>query len=221
MIFTVVKKEFTELMRDGRFRWSALIVFALLVVSLVVGWQHSVVMNEERAAAQDISRRQWVELPAMNPHSAAHYSIFAFKPVAPLALADTGIDPFSGVAVWLEAHSQNEATYSAARDSTAAGRFGQLTAATVLQILIPLVIILLTFAAFAGEREQGTLRQVLSSGAARSQLAFGKVLGAALALAVILVPAVVFGAAALALSSETVSFALNLTRFSILVLAYS
>jgi ABC-2 type transport system permease protein len=95
-----------------------------------------------------------------------------------------------------------------------------LTAATVLQILIPLVIILLAFAAFAGERESGTLRQVLSVGASRPQLAVGKILGVSLALGLILVPAAILGAAALSLSSETASFAANLSRFALLVAVY-
>ena len=66
-------------------------------------------------------------------------------------------------------------------------RFGELTAAAVLQLLLPLLIILLGFSTFAGERESGTLRQVLSLGVDRHDLALG----------LLLVPAVLLGAAAL------------------------
>lgn len=220
MIKKIARKEMTEIWRDGRFRVAAGLCFSLLVAALLMGWQHSANISRERAAAQDVSREQWLEQGAKNPHSAAHHSIFAFKTVPPLALADTGVDPYAGIAVWLEAHRQNELTFSAARDSTSAGRFGQLTAAAVLQILLPLVIILLAFGAFAVEREQGTLRQMLSLGVSRWQLALGKSFGVSLALGALLVPAAIVGVLALALSGETAVFTASLPRVALLVLVY-
>jgi ABC-2 type transport system permease protein len=68
MITRIAKKEFTEMRRDGRFLLAAAIVFALLSVALAAGWRHSEELKNERAAAAEISRRQWLELPAMNPH---------------------------------------------------------------------------------------------------------------------------------------------------------
>ena len=53
----------------------------------------------------------------------------------------------------------------------------------------------------AGEREQGTLRQLLATGVGRSELGLGKALGIAGALALLLVPAAVVGAAALVVGS--------------------
>ena len=100
---------------------------------------------------------QWLNQTKKNPHSAAHYGVYAFKPKSPLAIVDTGIDPYMGVAVWLEAHKQNEFKYRPAQDRTAVQRFGEMTAPRSLQVLVPLFIVLMTFSAFAGEREQGTL----------------------------------------------------------------
>jgi ABC-2 type transport system permease protein len=64
----------------------------------------------------------------------------------------------------------------------------------VLQLLLPLVIVMLCFGAFAGEREAGTLRQLASLGVPGRTLALGKALGVAGALAVLLVPAAAVGA---------------------------
>ena len=94
-----------------------------------------------------------------------------------------------GVAVWLEAHKQNDFRYRPAQDATAVARFGELSAAAVLQLLVPLLIILLGFSAFAGERDLGTLRQLLSLGVRPRDLAAGKALGVASALGLLLVPA--------------------------------
>jgi len=120
-----------------------------------------------------------------------------------LAMVDTGIDPYMGVAVWLEAHKQNDFKFRPAQDRTAVQRFGEMTGAEVLQVLLPLFIVLMTFAAFAGEREQGTFRQLLSLGVSRRDLALGKALGVAAALGLVLVPATVLAVVALAWSSDT------------------
>lgn len=219
MLIKIARKEFIEMWRDGRFRWANAIVFTLLIAATLLGWHHAKSVHREREAAQSVTHEQWLNLPAMNPHSAAHYSVFAFKPSAPLALADTGVDPYAGVAVWLEAHNQNEATYSAARDATGAMRFGQLTAALVLQLLIPLMIVLLSFAAFAGERESGTLRQTLSQGVSRNTLVFGKIIGIVSALATMLAPATMVGAFVLLLNSDAIA-ADGFLRFTLLSVSY-
>lgn len=202
MITRIAHKEFTDMLRDGRFRWAAALVFTLLLTALALGWKHHREVKRQHDLAQAETREQWLKQPAKNPHSAAHYGIYAFKPKLLPALLDRGVDPYTGVAVWLEAHKQNEFKFRPAQDATAVQRFGELTAATVLQLLVPLLIILLSFAAFAGEREQGTLRQLLSLGVPKTALVWGKAAGIAGALGVLVVPAGVIGVIALALTSE-------------------
>jgi ABC-2 type transport system permease protein len=202
MIIRIARKELTEMFRDGRFRVLAAVVLAVSTVSLIAGWRHYSDVNQQHEVAQSATREQWLRQPQKNPHSAAHYGVYAFKPKRQLAIVDTGIDPYMGVAVWLEAHKQNEFKYRPAQDRTAAQRFGEMTAAETLQVLIPLFIVLMTFSAFAGEREQGTLRQIVSLGVSRRDLALGKALGIATALGLILLPATVIGVMALVLTSE-------------------
>jgi ABC-2 type transport system permease protein len=120
----------------------------------------------------------------------------------------------------LEAHYQNPSRYRPAEDATAVRRFGELTAATTLQLLVPLLIILLTFGAFAGEREQGTLRQLLSLGAPRSKLILGKVLGLTSALGLLLAPATLAGVLALALASEDGAMMSSLPHLGLLCVGY-
>lgn len=212
MITRIAKKEFTEMLRDGRFRWAAGLVFTLLLVALALGWKNHRDVKLQHDSAQAETREQWVKQPAKNPHSAAHYGIYAFKPKLLPALLDRGTDPYTGVAVWLEAHKQNEFKFRPAQDATAVQRFGELTAATVLQLLVPLLIILLSFGAFAGEREQGTLRQLLSLGVPKAALAWGKSLGIAGALGLLVVPAALIGVTALALTAENGLFSASAAR---------
>jgi ABC-2 type transport system permease protein len=208
MIGTIARKEMTEIIRDGRFRWVAIAIFALLTAALAMGWKSYRDVKAQHEAARRETRNHWLDQGAKNPHSAAHYGIYAFKPRLPLSLLDRGVDDYTGVAVWLEAHKQNEFKHRPAQDATAVQRMSELTAATVLQVLIPLVVILLSFSAFAGEREQGTLRQLLSLGVPGGALAAGKAIGIASALALLLIPATALGVIALTLASDDGAMAL-------------
>jgi len=201
MIRHIVRKEFMDVVRDGRFRWCAALVGALLLVSLGTGWVQARNAQQELAAAQATARDHWESQGEKNPHSAAHYGIYAFKPRLALSFVDEGVDPYTGTSVLLEAHRQNDFLLRPAQDATPAQRIGALTAAQVLQHLVPLLIILLTFGALAGERERGTLRQLLATGIGRLELAMGKALGISAALALLLVPAAIVGAAAIVVGS--------------------
>jgi ABC-2 type transport system permease protein len=216
MLTTIIRKEFTETMRDGRVRTAAVALLLLLGGSLLYGVRQTRVLSAERDTARQLTRTHWVSQAPKNPHSAAHYGIYAFKPRATLATLDDGVDPYVGVTTWLEAHKQNEFQFRPAQDATSAQRFGALTAATALQLLVPLLIVLLGFSAFAGEREQGTLRQVLSLGVRPATLGAGKALGIAAALGVVLVPATVLGVIAM----TGIGAGSDMTRVLILVGAY-
>ena len=220
MIVRIARKEFTEMLRDGRFRGAAVIVFALLLAAVTMGGKHYREVKRQHDLAQAETREQWLRQPAKNPHSAAHYGIYAFKPKMLPAMLDRGVDPFVGQSVWLEAHKQNEFRFRPAQDATAVQRFGELTAAAVLQLLLPLLIILLSFSAFAGEREQGTLRQLLSLGVGRTDLAWGKALGLSGALGLLLVPATILGVTALALASENGRFSASAPRMAWMIAGY-
>ena len=220
MITTIARKEIREMMRDGRFRWSAAITAALLLGALALGWQHYREVTSQHKTAQRGTREQWLKQGNKNPHSAAHYGVYAFKPKMPLSLVDRGVDPYVGVAAWLEAHKQNDFKFKPAQDSTALQRLGELTGATVLQLLLPLMIILLSFSAFTSERESGTLRQLLSLGVKRSDLGWGKALGISIALAIMLVPATLIGVAGLALTSENGSLQQSWSRIALMIASY-
>jgi ABC-2 type transport system permease protein len=220
MILRIARKEMTEMFRDGRFRLAGAIVFVLLTAALLLGWQNYREVKAQHEFAQKGTREQWLGQGKKNPHSAAHYGIYAFKPKVPLSLLDPGTDGFTGVAVWLEAHKQNEFKYRPAQDATAVQRFGELTGATVLQLLVPLLIVLLAFNAFAGERELGTLRQLLSLGVRPPDLAAGKALGIAGALALLLVPAGIVAVAAMTASSTSQEMLAALPRMAWMGLGY-
>ncbi|MCY2959311.1 MAG: DUF3526 domain-containing protein [Planctomycetota bacterium] len=189
MILGIARKEFVDAWRDGRFRLGAALVLVLLLVSGLLARQQVARAQGERDAATALERKNWLEQGDKNSHSAGHYGVNVFKPTSPLAVFDRGIEPFVGTSVFLEAHRQNQAAFLPAQDATAMRRFGELSAAVALQMLVPLLIVLLAFGALAGERESGTLRQILSLGVRPRQLVLGKALGLGATVAVLLLPA--------------------------------
>lgn len=223
MIYKIARKEMTEIWRDGRFRFVGAFILLLLIATLLAGWSNYRKITAEQTAARATDEQQWQTQGARNPHSAAHFGKYAFKPRSAVSFLDNGVNSYLGVAVWLEAHYQNPFRFRPAEDSTVVQRFGELTAVIILQLLIPLFIILLTFPAFAGEREAGTLRQLLSLGIDRKTLAFGKALGIAGALMSLLIPAAIIGTAALAMAASGSSgdgVSSSFGRFAVLTVSY-
>jgi ABC-2 type transport system permease protein len=202
MIGLIARREFTEYWRDGRLLWAGGLMLVLLLTALSVGWQRQAVLQNERVAAQALDYDDWVNQPARHPHDAAHQGMNVFKPEPPLSIIDPGIVPYVGSTLWLQAHRQSETKFRPAQDATGLQRFGSLSAAWVLQVLGPLLIVVLGFSAFAGEREQGTLRQVMSLGVSSRQLLLGKALALGLALAALLLPAVIVASAAVIMQAD-------------------
>ncbi|SIO66581.1 ABC-2 type transport system permease protein [Singulisphaera sp. GP187] len=178
-VLWIAHKEWLDLRRDARWRVLSGVTVLLMLAALALGLLETRRLEREHRAAEAGDRQVWTAQGAKNPHSAAHFGQYAFKPVGPLALAEPGIDAHVGSAVYLEAHKQNEVQFRAARDGTLAARMGHLTLALVLQTVMPLMAILLGFAAFSGERERGTLSQLLSLGVRPAQLLLGKALASA------------------------------------------
>src|SRR4030088_1023766 len=99
MIKTIARKEFVELLRDGRFRSAAAVVIALLVTALIAGAYYQRDLVGQQRAAQAAEQACWYAQEPKNPHSAAHYGLYAFKPRLAPAFLDPGVDPYTGTLV--------------------------------------------------------------------------------------------------------------------------
>jgi ABC-2 type transport system permease protein len=221
MVFRhIVRHELRDVMRDGRFRWTSAVVLALLCMALLTGFASQGAVAAQHASAAQTSRETWLAQSSKDPHTAAHYGAYVFKPRGPLTLFDSGINEYAGVAAWLEAHKQNEFQFRPAQDRASIARLGQLTAAVALQVLVPVLIVLLAFTKFAGERADGTLRQLMAAGVPPSRLAAGKAVGVAAALGLVLLPASVIGAVALVWASGPAPAGEDGFRVAALVLVY-
>ncbi|MCC6459431.1 MAG: DUF3526 domain-containing protein [Saprospiraceae bacterium] len=177
MIFEIAKQECRSLLRERRFQVAALLLSGLFLLSLFGAYEYYTALKKQHDAAATTARYQWENQKDKNPHSAAHYGTYVFKPIYPLSYFDRGVDAYTGNTLFLEGHRSNQAKYRGAEDRSAFARLGVLTPAFVLSILFPLFIIVLGFGAMAAELENGNLRLLLAQGLRPATLFWGKSLG--------------------------------------------
>ena len=193
MIRAVIAKELRTFSRSGVFLALSCAIFTLIIAASLLSAQRLATFERERDMAEHIDEQVWESQGARNPHAAAHFSRYAFKPIPNLAAFDPGITDYAGLAVWMEAHVQNPAVFRRAEDHGQAGQFANLSPAWVLQVLAPLFLFLVLFGAISGEREDGTLKQTLAAGAGTRTLLLGKLVSACIAIGVVAIPAVLIG----------------------------
>ncbi|MEL6485089.1 MAG: ABC transporter permease subunit, partial [Bacteroidota bacterium] len=174
MIANTFFKETKELFREGRVRIAFIIVVLLLSLAIGISARQYANVNAQYETAKSSERALWDNQGEKNPHSAAHYGTYAFKPKYPLSLVDQGVDKYTGTSIFLEAHKRNEAQFSAATDQTGLARFGDLTPDFILLFVIPLLIVLLGYNSFTKEREMGTLTLLKSQGGTNWRWVLGK-----------------------------------------------
>lgn len=223
MISKTFIKETKELLREGRVRISFIIVLLLLAVAAFISTRQYQNINDQYEVAKATERKVWDNQGEKNPHSAAHYGTYAFKPKYPLSLVDQGVDKYVGTSIFLEAHKRNEAEFSAAADQTGLARFGDLTPDFILLFIIPLLIVLLGYNSFTKEREMGTLTLLKSQGLSTGKWMLGK--WTALLVPIVVITTILFIIAGLILSNlddfGVFSWTSLLTMFLVYIVYYA
>lgn len=180
--------------------------------------------NEQNAIRQEHqqrARQSWEANPDKHPHRMAHFGTFAFRMKQPLSMFDYGIERFTGNAVFLEAHRQNSVNFSDSGFSTGTLRFGELSMAMLLQLVLPLIIFFLGFSVVVAERENGTLKILLSQGARWKDILMGKSLGLFVLALLFFVPIALITLFFLIFDTGAVQQTDSWIRFVLLLLGYS
>lgn len=153
-------------------------VFILLMAySAVSSIKNHSIQNKIRKEHQAKARESWESNPDKHPHRMAHFGTFAFRQSANLGVFDNGIESFTGNAIFLEAHRQNSVNFSEATFSTGTLRFGELNLALLLQLVLPLILFFIGFSSIATDKQNGTLKIIVSQGATWKEILVGKSLG--------------------------------------------
>ena len=154
------------------------VIFLLMTIySVLSSISNFEKQNRLRMEHQMSARESWEANPDKHPHRMAHFGTFAFRMSPPLAIFDQGIENYTGSTQFLEAHRQNSVNFSEATFSTGILRFGELSLAFILHSLVPLILFFIGYACVAKDRENGTLKILLTQGARWKEILLGKTLG--------------------------------------------
>lgn len=220
MVLDIARQEFRSMFRERRFRTAAALLSVLFALSLFGAYDYYASLKKQHDEAAATMREQWDNQKDKNPHSAAHYGTYVFKPIYPLSYFERGVDAFTGNTLFLEGHRSNMAQFRAAEDQGDFARLGTLTPAFVLGMLMPLFIIVLGFGAAAAERENGNLRLLLAQGVKPSTLFWGKSLGLWAAVLLLALPFFLAGALGLLVAGAGGEHWLRYAVTVLLYLAY-
>lgn len=187
MIWRLTGLELTILRRDRRAWWSLLALALLVLLYFAAITSENVRTDADKRAVAAAERARWVGQGEKDPHSAAHYSIFAFKPSPALAGLDPGSQSFVGQTVWLEAHHQNDMLYRPQQNASLLQRIGFASPTALITGFGPLIVFLIAFTLVAQDRERGTMRVALGAAVHPRMIVGAKVLAVWCAAAGLLV----------------------------------
>ncbi|MFT5080654.1 MAG: ABC-2 type transport system permease protein [Planctomycetota bacterium] len=176
MIARFFRLELRAIRGDGRVVALVAIALATLVVSVWIGVDNQRTTEQGRADAVEVAREQWDSIENLSAHAVAHYGSFVYKPNGALAMLDSGVMPFTGKVLRVEAHAQNPPAHSDASSWSSLVRLGAFDAGIILAQIIPLLLAFTAFSSVARDREAGLLRMLIAQGVSMRTVLWGKVL---------------------------------------------
>jgi len=148
----------------------------VLIFSIVLGNYQTKKQSERYKTAKNELRAQWGSIDAMNPHGAAHYGTYVFKPANLLSSLDEGVNSITGNVLRVEGHVQNEIVHSEASQMQSVSKFGKLKSSLLLQYLVPILLIFLAFRSISSEKQSGRMKLLVLQGVKPLSLVLGKTL---------------------------------------------
>ncbi len=170
----MIKNEWQFLLRSRVLQGISLAFLLALGVSVYLGNLQTNSQAEQYAAAKEHLRAQWESIDAMNPHGAAHYGTYVFKPSNLLSSLDEGVRSVTGNVLRVEGHVQNEMVHSEASQMQSVSKFGKLKSSLLLQYILPLVLVFLAFHSVSKEKQSGRLKSLVLQGAKPSSIVWAK-----------------------------------------------
>ncbi|MEM7657436.1 MAG: DUF3526 domain-containing protein [Bacteroidota bacterium] len=163
-MWQMIQNEWRYLSRTRLLLGISLGFLVLLIATLVMGKLQLQQKQASYEAAKEHLREQWESIDAMNPHGAAHYGTYVFKPAHVLNSLDEGVGSITGNVLRVEGHVQNEMVHSEASQMQTISRFGKLTSGLLLKYVVPLLLIFLAFSSMSNEKQSGRLTLLILQG---------------------------------------------------------
>jgi ABC-2 type transport system permease protein len=217
MIVSIARHELVEQWRHKTIKILMPLMLLLTGLVAVSHWQQQQDFIAIQQQWQDTNDQAWQAQPDRHPHRASHYGTMVFRQISALSFLDAGVNPYVGNVLFLEAHRQNSSQFKQYSISHSYMQLGYLSGASLILIVWPLVLIALAYKSISGDRQQGTLRQIIALGVSLRRIMLGKVLAYSIISSLFLV--MVFIIAILFLAQSEISVD-TVTRFSLLFIIY-
>ncbi|MGD1844612.1 MAG: ABC transporter permease [Salibacteraceae bacterium] len=172
----IIKNEWIGLHRNRAFLGLSTGFMMVLLLTVVLGTLQTHLQQRQYESAKNEVRQQWENLNPMNPHGAAHYGTYVFKPNSLLGSLDEGVNGVTGKVLRVEGHVQNEIVHSEASQMQAVSKFGKLKSALLLQYILPLLLLFVAFRSVNSEKQSGRLKLLVLQGGQLQRLVWAKVL---------------------------------------------
>ncbi len=202
MVWTIALKEIRENLLSLRFTLLLLLAVIFIPSSLYTNYRAYLSRLGDQQQIVRTNNEYLRKLRATQIFTAPNFTLDVYWPPAPTSVFAAGFE---------ESHPRHlvvgkqSVEYGAPLDvQSAISLFGGIDYLFVVQFIFSLFAVLLSFDAITREKENGTLRTMLSNPLGRAALATGKLLGGYITLALPLVTAFVFGILILAISGASV-----------------
>ena len=107
----------------SNFNFSQHLLCLILFLSVFLGVLQTNNQFKYYETSKDEIRKKWENIDNMNPHGAAHYGTYVFKPQNLLSSLDEGVNSVVGNVLRIEGHVQNEIVFSEASQMQTISKF--------------------------------------------------------------------------------------------------
>jgi ABC-2 type transport system permease protein len=184
MLRTLIEKECKAILLSPRFLGTFAVISVLILLSIGVGIREYFAFESAQAAAAELLTEEqsqatsWLGFPNR-----------AFRAPDPMQIFASGVHNDVGRLSAVRAMSEAKLRQSIYSDDPILAMFRFLDLTFIIQVVLSLFAILLTYDAISGEREQGTLQLTFANAVPRARYLIAKMLGTWLGLTVpLLVP---------------------------------
>jgi ABC-2 type transport system permease protein len=179
-MWEIIKNEWRFLARNRALLVTSLGFIVVLFITIFLGYRQTQEQSSRYQDAKKHFRTQWENNREIHPHAIVHYGTYVFKPANLLSSIDEGINSVTGNILRLEGHVQNEITHTEASQTQAVSKFGKLKSSLLLQYIIPLLLIFMSFQSINSEKQSGRLKLLVLQGANPARIVLAKTLSVCL-----------------------------------------
>lgn len=204
-MWTIVLKEFRELLYNPRFLFSAIVAAILILTSIYNGY--SIYQSElENAIASEAYALQEAE----KTETYQFIELDVVRRPNVLSIFDTGLSGVLGRQGNVETNDEHPAKVTDSRneENPVFALFSELDLTKTVSIVLALFAILFAHSMITAEREDGTLKLIIANSVSRSSILSGKIIGGFVPLALLLIIPALAGFLALT-SFGSIAFSWN------------